>query len=111
MVKAMKERNISIANEDIFLVEPNAHSFDFYSGYNHTLVSPGEIDKKYHLLSKKYLLVNRGDRDLLLQRGYKIDTVISQPDYNVAKVSLKFLNPSSREKRLDTLMLVQLYRE
>ena len=111
MVKAMKERNISIANEDIFLVEPNAHSFDFYSGYNHALVSPDEIDKKYPLLSKKYFLVNRGDRDLLLQRGYKIDTVISQPDYNVAKVSLKFLNPSSREKRLDTLMLVRIYRE
>lgn len=111
MVKAMKEKNISIPGEDIILVEPNAHSFDFYSGYNHALVPLDEIDKKYPLLNKKYFLVNRNNRNALLEQGYKVEAVVSQPDFNVAKVSLKFLNPSSREKRLDTLMLVRIYRE
>ena len=111
MVKAMKEKNISIANAEIILVEPNAHSFDYYSGYNHTLLPLEEFDKQYPRLKDKYFFISRADRNALQNQGYKVEVVISQPDYNVAKVSLKFLNPASREKRLDTLMLAKIYRE
>ncbi len=111
MVKAMREKDISIRDEDIILVEANAHSFDFYRGHNHLLMTLEEIDVKYPLLNKKYFLINRNDRNVLLERGYKVEAFVSQPDYNVAKVSLKFLSPSLREKKLDTLILARIYRE
>jgi len=111
MVKAMKKKNIAIANEEIILVEPNAHSFDYYSGYNHTLLPLAKFDKQYPGLKDKYFFISRADRNALQSRGYRIEAVISQPDYNVAKVSLTFLNPASREKRLDTLMLAKIFRE
>ena len=35
MVKQMKEKNIEIPDQQIMLIETNAHSFDFYAGYCH----------------------------------------------------------------------------
>lgn len=96
---------------DIILIEPNAHSFDFYTGHNHVLLPLDEFDKKYPRLKDKYFFMNRADRQSLQQNGYRVEPVVSHVDYNVAKVSLRFLNPVSREKRLDTLVLAKVYRQ
>lgn len=111
MVNTMKEKNILIPTEDIILLEPNAHSFDFYTAHNHVLLPPEDFDKNYPVLKDKYFFLSRADKNALQQQGYKVEPVISQADYNVAKVGLKFLNPAGREKRLDTLMLARIYRK
>lgn len=111
MVKVMKEKNIIIPAEDIILLEPNAHSFDFYTAYNHVLVPLEDFDKNYPALKDKYFFLSRSDRNALQQQGYRVEPLVSQRDYNIAKVSLKFLNPTGREKRLDTLMLARIYRQ
>lgn len=111
MVKTMKEKNILIPTEDIILLEPNAHSFDFYTAQNHVLLSLEDFDKNYPVLKDKYFFLSRADKNALQQQGYRVEPVISQADYNVAKVGLKFLNPAGREKRLDTLMLARIYRQ
>lgn len=111
MAGAMKEKNILIPATDIILIEPNAHSFDFYTGHNHVLLPLDEFDKNYPQLKDKYFFMNRADKKALQQKGYRVEPVVSHADYNVAKVSLKFLNPASREKRLDTLVLAKIYQQ
>lgn len=111
MVKSMKEKNIMIPDKDIMLIETNAHSFDYYRGYNHPIASLDEFGRIYSDIKDKYFLLNRDQRDILQQQGFRVEPVISRPDYNVAKVSLKFLNPATREKRLDTLMLAKIYTQ
>lgn len=110
MVKMIKEENIDIPDRDIVVLEPNAHSFDFYRGSNHLQLPAEEFDQNYSQIKDKYFLITRAHRDELLQRGYQIDPIVSHADYNVAKVSLKFLRPETRAARLDTLMLVKIYR-
>jgi 4-amino-4-deoxy-L-arabinose transferase-like glycosyltransferase len=110
MAKTLKEKNISIPAREIILLEPNAHSFDFYTGNNHTLLSLDQFDSAYPQLQDKYFIMSQRDKNVLQEKGYRIDPIISQQDYNVAKVSLRFLNPVSREKRLDTLMLTKIHR-
>jgi 4-amino-4-deoxy-L-arabinose transferase-like glycosyltransferase len=111
MVKLMKEKSMTIPDEDIILLDPNAHSFDFYKAYNHVLLPLEDFDKNYPAIKDKYFFLSRADKNTLQQQGYKVVPVISQADYNIAKVSLKFLNPAGREKRLDTLMLAKIYRQ
>ncbi len=110
MVRQMKEINIVIPDEKIILIDPNAHSFDFYRGYLHPLVTPDELSKGDTITRDHFFLMNHGDRKLLEEKGFRIEPVVIQPDYNVAKVSLKFLNMATREKRLDTLMLARVYK-
>lgn len=111
MAKQLKEKNIQIPDQQIKLIETNAHSFDFYRGYSHPVVSIEEVKKNYPDFKENYFLINSGQRDELQKQGFRIEPVISQKDYNVAKVSLKFLNPATRIKRLDTLMLAKIHKE
>jgi len=111
MVTLIKQKKINIPDEQIFLVETNAHTFDFYRGYLHQVILIEELEKNHSNLKSNYFLLNMGQRNELQQKGFKIEPVISQKDYNVAKVSLKFLNPATRIKRLDTLILAKIYKE
>ena len=111
MASMLKERNLSLPATGIILLEPNAHSFDFYTGHNHRLISLEEFEDKYPNLAGKYFLLNSGQKELLETKGFTVQPFISHTDYNVAKVSLKFLNPATRQQRLDTLMLARIYRE
>jgi len=111
MAKEMKEKNIMIPDEQIMLIETSVHSFDFYRGYCHAVSPPVEdFDKNFSAIKDNYFLINRDNRNKLQEQGFRVEPVIGQKDYNVAKVSLKFLNPASREKRMDTLMLVKIYK-
>jgi len=111
MVKSMTEKNILIPDKQIMLIDPNAHSFDYYRGYCHPVITLEEIRRNYPAMKDNYFLLNRSDRDQLQEQGFQVGPVISQKDYNVAKVGLKFLNPATRIKRLDTLMLAKIYRK
>jgi len=112
MAKKMKKNDLVIPDQQIMLIENNAHSFDFYRGYCHAVApSIEELKNNYQQIKQNYFLVNRDNKNKLQAEGFRVETVISQKDYNVAKVSLKFLNPSTREKKMDTLMLVKIYHE
>jgi 4-amino-4-deoxy-L-arabinose transferase-like glycosyltransferase len=110
MARRMRSENIAVPDTSIKLLETNAHSFDFYRGYDHPIVSIEDVIKDSSLASNNYFLLNRSQRDELQAMNLKVDPVISQRDYNVAKVSLKFLKASTRAKRLDTLYLAKIYR-
>ena len=106
----MQSKKISIPPQDIILLESNAHSFDFYTGNNHRFLSPDEIDNWYVPESSKYFLMNTTQQTDLELKGYRVEPLISHIDYNVARVSLKFLNHDTRQSRLDTLMLARIYK-
>jgi len=110
LVKQMNEKNIVIPDEKILLIDPNAHSFDYYRGFCHTMVTSEELKNNDSTIKDNYFLVSRSDKNNLENMGFRVEPVVIQKDYNVAKVSLKFLNTASREKKLDTLMLAKIYK-
>ncbi|MGZ5221056.1 MAG: ArnT family glycosyltransferase, partial [Chitinophagaceae bacterium] len=65
MARDLKEKKVVIPATDIILIEPNAHSFDFYTGNNHALLPLDEFDKNYPLLRDKYFFMNRADKRTL----------------------------------------------
>ena len=111
MVKRMEKEQIHVVDSSIILLEPNAHSFDFYRNRNHPLIDVAYLEKNYDQLKDNYFLLTRSFRDHLDRVGFRVEPLISQPDYNVATIRLSFLNPATRTERADTLMLARVYRK
>jgi 4-amino-4-deoxy-L-arabinose transferase-like glycosyltransferase len=111
MAKLIKEKKMNIPDSSIMLIETHAHSFDYYLGYCHDVAPFDVFEQVYPNNRDKYYLLNRGDRNKLQEKGYRFEPVISQVDYNVARLNLKFLNPKTREKKLDTLILARIYKD
>ena len=111
MVKEMKQKNINIPDSSIMLVELHAHSFDFYRHYNHKVIEAEDFPKAYPSIRDKYFLITPFLSRFLENKGFRIEPLINQPDYNVATVKPRFLNPTTRKQVLDTLQLVKIYRD
>lgn len=107
LVKVMKEKGIKIPDEKILLLDNNAHTFDFYLGHNHHVA---DVLKPELFDSSMYYLISSPIANNLVEKGYRIDTIASHVDYNVSTLKLKFLNPKTRESKLDTLMLARILK-
>ncbi|MFL5739866.1 MAG: ArnT family glycosyltransferase [Flavisolibacter sp.] len=105
----MKTRALNINDNDILLIEQQAHSFDFYRGHNHQLLDAESFSTHFPGVKDKYFLLTNSQRSIIEQQGFKIEPVISHVDYNVAIVKYNFLNPATRNQVLDTLMLAKIY--
>ncbi len=110
LVKEIHDKGLKIDDRDILLLDNNAHSFDFYRNYNHPVFNVAALPGSLDSLKDKIFLVNSEIARQLITRGYKLDTVVSRPDYNVSTMKLKFLNPSTRQSKVDTLMLARISR-
>lgn len=110
LVKAMETKNMKIPDEDIMLVELHAHSFDFYRKHNHHTIDAERFAAQYAVIKDKYFLVSPFLANFLRQKGFTLQTVISQIDYNVATIKFSFLNPATRKNTYDSLMLVKVMR-
>lgn len=106
LVELMEEKGIEIDDSKIKLIDTHAHSFDFYSGYNHSVANADSLPRGD---SSYYYLLGSGDAHRLIEKGYTIDTLVSHPDFNVSTIKLKFLRNETRESTLDTLMLARVY--
>ena len=106
----MQEKNIAIPDSEIVVVESGAHSFDFYRKHNHRIAETDVFLKEYPSMKDKYFLISNRIKGFLITKGYNVEPVISHLDYNVTTVQLKFLNPATRIKNCDTLMLAKIYR-
>ncbi len=106
----MKEKNISIPDDDIVVVESGAHSFEFYRQHNHRIAETHIFLEEYPAMKDKYFLISNKIKNHLVTQGYKIQPVLQHLDYNVTTVQLKFLNPATRIKNCDTLMLAKIYK-
>ena len=111
LVKQMRKQNMAISDSNIVLIESGAHSFDFYRNYNHKVANTDIFLKGYQTLNDKYFLLNNKIKDALAKEGYDVKPLITHLDYNITTVQLKFLNPATRLKNCDTLMLARIYRQ
>lgn len=110
LVAKMKRDGIQVRDEDIILVDNNAHTFDFYRGYNHDVLDFSRVMETYDSTRGKYFLLTGGMIKELRAQGMQVIPVASHVDYNVTTLKLKFLNPTTRSTKLDTLMLATLKR-
>jgi 4-amino-4-deoxy-L-arabinose transferase-like glycosyltransferase len=110
LAKFMREKNIAIPDSEIILLENNAHSFDYYRNYNHKVVETNDFSEQYPLLKNNYFLVTKEIEKFLVANGYKLKPFIQHVDHNVNVIQLKFLNPATRMKNTDTLMLGKIYK-
>jgi 4-amino-4-deoxy-L-arabinose transferase-like glycosyltransferase len=103
----MKKENIQVADEKISLLDVNAHSFDFYRGYNHEIIQSDNLKEELATRQDHYfLLTTRQARSM--PDSFRIEPFVSHVDYNVTTLRLKFLNPKTRMTRCDTLMLARV---
>jgi 4-amino-4-deoxy-L-arabinose transferase-like glycosyltransferase len=107
LAKMIREKNIAIPDQDILLFEDQAHSFDFYRGHNHQVIDSGYFLNRQPL-ADKFILLSGTQRKYLEERGFEVQPLVSHVDYNVTTVKFKFLNPQTREKTFDTLMLAKV---
>jgi 4-amino-4-deoxy-L-arabinose transferase-like glycosyltransferase len=110
LAKAMKETDINIPDSNIIDVEQQAHSFDFYRGHNHRQLDAAAFSTAYPALKDKYFLLSGSTKAEVEKQGFEVQPVISRPDYNVAVVKFKFLNPRTRNSSLDTIFLARVYQ-
>ena len=75
----------------------------FYGTENFALIYP-QLKDKYFLLSSTQV-------DYIEAQGFKVVPQFRQPDYNVTTIKLNFLNPATRAKTLNTLMLAKIYKQ
>jgi 4-amino-4-deoxy-L-arabinose transferase-like glycosyltransferase len=107
----MKREKSAIKDTEILLLDVNAHSFDFYRGFNHD-VAPDVHTLATQLPSykDKYFLLTTSMARRLPADSFVVKPVVSHIDYNVTTLKLKFLNPKTRATKCDTLMLARLER-
>jgi 4-amino-4-deoxy-L-arabinose transferase-like glycosyltransferase len=111
LVKQLEEKNISIPDSEIMLVELHAHSFDYYRGHNHRVIEAADFPEAYNSIGGKYFLLSAFLAKHIEKSGFRVEPVASQKDYNITTMKWEFLNPATREKNLDTLMLARVYRD
>lgn len=104
----MKKEKLQISEKDILLIDVNAHTFDFYRGYNHDIIGTNVLAAQLPNLGDKYFLLTTSLSRNLPADTFVIKPVISHVDYNVTTLKLKFLNPKTRASKLDTLMLAKI---
>lgn len=107
----MKKENIVVDDKDVLLLDVNAHSFDFYRGYNHQIVEINKLKEELSTHSNSYFLLNSKMARQLEMDSLTIKPFISHVDYNVTTLKFKFLNPKTRLSKCDTLMLAKISRQ
>ena len=107
----MQKEKIVIPKEEIVLLEPNAHSFEFTRKQILPLYRTDSFALIYPQLKDKYFLLSSTQVDYVEAQGFEVKPFVVQQDYNVTTIKLNFLNPSTREKTLDTLMLAKIYKQ
>ena len=110
LAKQIEKEGINIPDDQIVLIETDAHSFDFYRKHNHAIVGIENFSDAYNANRDKYFLLSSKHLSQLHNEGFEVKPVASHIDYNVTTVKMQFLNPATREETLDTLMLAKIYK-
>ncbi|MFL5772586.1 MAG: ArnT family glycosyltransferase [Flavisolibacter sp.] len=106
----MEHQGINIPDDQIVLIESDAHSFDFYRKHNHAVIGIENFPAAYNGNSDKYFLLSTKHVHELKKDGFDVKAVVSHVDYNVTTVKMQFLNPATRNETLDTLMLAKIIK-
>jgi hypothetical protein len=87
-------------------VRPHSYSAS-YTFYSKSLFQKFD-DSLLQAGRKVWLLTEPGPFEELKQEGYQTGVVYSVPHFRVTKLSLKFVNPATRDKECSKMMLVEI---
>ena len=96
--------NVDPAN--IYFWKDNySSSFNFY-----TATERKQFDDSIFIKGKKpiWLLFDGNNLDEIKQAGYKIGLTYSHPDFEITKLDLKFVNPSTRKIELKEMIIGEI---
>jgi 4-amino-4-deoxy-L-arabinose transferase-like glycosyltransferase len=88
-----------------FWNENYSSSFNFY-----TATERKEFADSIFIKGKKpiWLLFDRNNLDAIKQSGYKIGLTYTHPDFEITKLDLKFVNPSTRRMELKEMVIGEI---
>lgn len=79
-------------------------SYDFYSAELRK-----ELDTTYlPSVSPVWVMIDEKNMDALKEKEFPVLEVVSHPDYEITRLDLKFINPKTRNKKLNKLALVRI---
>lgn len=104
MAEAIKG-NVNL-NDVYFWKDAYSSSFNFYTATLHQTVTDSTL--KFH--QKKWLAFDIKSEGEIRKQGYVLGQRIELPDYEVTKLSLKFLNPEKREEECTRFVLTEISR-
>ncbi len=110
LVKEFEKLPVKPHRDSIVLMETNAHSFDYYMNHNHQITSPGEAIAQYDSSRNYYYLMTNHQAAWIREQGMMVEPLVKHIDYNVTTITLKFLDPRTRYRSMDTLMLARLVK-
>jgi 4-amino-4-deoxy-L-arabinose transferase-like glycosyltransferase len=79
-------------------------SFEFYTRTNRQVFADSVINNA----AKSWVLYDLRNEKDILEAGYKLSDKVKAADYEITKLDLKFVNPSTRNKQLDTLVIAMI---
>jgi hypothetical protein len=109
LADVLHNSKMNIPDDDIVLLDLNAHSFDFYTACNHKVVDVHKLHELYPSVKDKYFLLDTHLARTLETEGFEVKPELEHADYNVTTVKLKFLEPNTRLQQCDSLMLAHIY--
>ena len=107
--RIIEDENMDISHNKIMVLEHNAHSFEFYRKHIYPVIDQQTVVNKFDSLSEKYFLMNQYHANHFREQGFIVEDVATHADHNVTTITLKFLNPETRQVR-DSLILARLSR-
>lgn len=110
LASQIRRDNIVVDDKKIILLDVNAHTFDFYRGYNHTTLDINHLKERLPRLPDHYFLLSSKMARQLEADYIMVEPIASHVDYNVTTLKLKFLNPKTRLTKCDTLMLARAWQ-
>lgn len=97
---------------DIQLLDPNSHSFDFYTTSNHALISIDSLIKSGKASTDgKYFLLTSSMKRRLEDSSFIVQPRLMSANYQVSTVKLKFLSKATRVAACDSLMLTTVSKK
>lgn len=109
LAQEVKQKFPRLQHTDIILIEDNAHTFDFEMEYNHDTYNYA-LEKGINM-DGKYFVVSEAKIKSMQDSGYIINPLIKLPDYNIARLKLKFLMPEKRNSLItDSLAFVTIHK-
>lgn len=84
--------------------EDYSSSFAFYTATLHKNFA----DSVLHPSKPTWIIYDTRDEKEIIDSGYKLGKKLTNPDYEITKLDIKFINPAKREQECKTMVLAEI---
>ena len=79
-------------------------SYDFYSAELRKELDTANLPS----IKPVWVMIQEKNMQELTAKGYTVKETVSRPDFEITRLDLKFINPKTRNKKLNKLALVRI---